>query len=130
MAKPGGTAPFVQPSHGMTGNSTGKNKSEMGFQQNPFSKGAGSNSSKKNPSEASFAQTPPQGKAKAQTGGVAPFEQPNHGGSAPMPKVADKTAVVQKKMKKASPGQPQVAPPAKFTSIASVMSYRKKKFGV
>lgn len=119
--------PFQQPTHETRGTTSGKNKSEASFQQNPSRK-AGKTSSKKGPGKLGFTQKPSPGKAKASTGGAAPFDQPNHGGSAAMPKYADRTKVVQKKMTGERRKQPQVAP--KMTSLDSIKSYRKQKYGI
>ena len=131
MSKTPGKVGFDQPNHGSKGTSAKKNKSEVGFAQRP-AKAAGGTSSKKNPGSVPFTQKSAafKGNKSKKTAGEAGFDQPNHGGSAPMPGVPDKTKVVQKKMTKEKRPQPNVGPSPKFTSISSLMSYRKKKYNV
>lgn len=130
MAKNPTNVPFTQPSHGETGHSSGKNASKVGFKQNPHRGAAGGTSSKKNAGKVGFSQ-PVHGKggtSSAKNASKVGFDQPNHGGSAKMPVAEDKQGVVQAKAKGWT--APDVAPPAaKFTSISSLMSYRKQKYG-
>lgn len=104
----------------------GKVPANLPFAQRP-NKTKGKTSAKKGSGRVGFSQGPKVGKAKASTSANASFEQPNHGGSAPMPKYADKSKVVQKKAG-GKVKQPQIAP--KITSLDSIKSYRKQKYGV
>lgn len=120
--------PFTQKTTPVTGSSTTKNKSKLGFDQP--SAGKGKTTSKKNPGKLPFTQkvAAKTGNSTAKNPSKASFEQPAKGGSAPMPKEGKdgaKAANVPAGKVKA-PGK--VGP--KITSIEGLKSYAKKKYGV
>lgn len=131
MSKNPGTVGFTQPKNPQGGNTTAKNKAKVGFDQpgGPTGKNV---SGKKSPGNLPFVQKSAAMKKPStkKNAGVVGFEQPKHGGSAAMPQASSKQGIVQAKATKMK-GQPQVGPKAgKFSSISSLMSYRKKKYGV
>lgn len=131
MSKNPGKVGFTQPKHGQGGESTSKNKSKVGFDQP--SRPAGKNvSGKKSPGNLPFVQKSAAMKKPStkKNAGKVGFDQPNHGGSAAMPAASNNQGVVQAKATKMKGGQPDVGPSPKFSSISSLMSYRKKKYGV
>ncbi len=66
----------------------------------------------------------------AKSKGKVGFSQPDHGGSAPMPVAEDKLGVAQGRGAKTKKAQPVGPPAKKFSSVSSLLSYRKKKYGV
>lgn len=132
MSKNPGTVGFDMPNHGTTGNSASKNKSEVGFEQNPARGKAGKTSSKKNASEVSFDQKTAKntGNSTGKNPGQASFQQnPSNPGGPGAPREQDKGGVVQKKATKGSVGEAKPVGP-KITSIDQLVKMRKKKFGV
>lgn len=130
MGKVPATVPFKQPMHGQGKTTSAKNKSKVGFKQNPAIKGAGKTSSKKNKSEVSFVQPSKGsgGKSSKKNPSKVGFEQPNRAG-----KTASTLSFEGKNVGKGAKVKPagKVAPPAgKFKSIDQVVAYRKKKYGV
>lgn len=125
---------FDQPMHETSGHSSGKNKSEVGYVQNPSRK-AGGTSSKKNPSHVDYPQKMHEkgGKSTAKNPSKIGFVQPSPGGSGGTGvKYADKQGVVQKKAKKGSLAKEvQVGPAAaSFKSTAELRAFGKSKHGL
>lgn len=132
MSKNPSKVGFEQPNHGTTGSTTSKNKAKVGFEQ-PQAK-AGKTTAAKNPGKLGFTQksAPAKGSSTKKNAAKVGFEQPSHGGSAAMPRAADKQGVVQKKAAKTGKAPGSVGPSAGVTmkSVDDLMAYRKKKFGV
>lgn len=130
-------ADFVQPAHGQGKTTSAKNKTKVGFKQNPAIGAAGKTSSKKNPGKVPFKQktAAKTGNSSKKNAGKADFSQPNRAGK----NVSMPTPAGGSVMKGSKGGKPKimasaskVAPKmgAKFTSVDAITSYRKKKYGV
>lgn len=125
-----GKAPFVQPSHGQGKKTAAKNKTTVKFKQNPARAGAGKTSSAKNKTNVPFTQKTASmtGTSTKKNKATASFDQPNRAGkTASVPQASGGTVGKGAKIKSAKTVNP---PAGKFKSIADVLTYRKKKYGV
>lgn len=124
-----GKVDFEQPSHGVGGTSSAKNKSKVGFKQNPAIGKAGKNKTgmMNVKGKVDFTQkTAPMTKnSSAKNAGKVGFDQPNRAGkTVAMPKATGGSVGKGDKIKKAK----NVGP--KFKSMDDVKDYAKKKYKI